>query len=804
MTVIALVVAIVGYLFWSKEEATNSTQHQNMILKLLPFPMIIAADGSKDESPLNILLHKSNKKINFLDGKLEFDNIPPLGKKMTFDNVSIHFSYDEKENKVKFYGGMLDTIHSKISGEYYLDDQQKIVYNLNFISDLCNFILSGNYDYLNAQQGNLSGSFSLNMQDMIKLADYASVHSLQKIGLNTNQNLALSINGDYRIDESSLKIDNASLKSAWLDSAFDLDFKNEAQLEFSSAIKVNILDLDGVVFDYDIAKIYNNILRIKLSNLVNDLLLSYNQNSSFTTSLEIARIKYHNDQISNFLATITSDNNVIKVSNLDFILPGNNQLSSSGTLTTNKIRPIYNGNFAIDCKNFDRLMSYLFPQNNMLELKGNTAFVANGNIQISPSLNLINNVSIVTKQGSITGDLVDTNYRSHDIIHTNLNLNNLTIDLSEILKQNPFTDLVKKSNQEDFTDRVMRLKTLESVHDVDVKCSNVIFNNNQVQYANAEFIVGTNKLELNGIKVKTDNLKFDGKVNVDTSGVTPFLNIGLEGDTFDPKFVKYLTYVKQDLSRDENSDSNSTIDNTLKVFRFDKFIGYIQLNFKNLRNKYFSATDFNFFASLKDNLMVIEKMNARLFDGDFALTGNVGFVPPSTNVSFRLNKAAASKFVNNLFQNDNFIGDVDMEGNLYGFGLTGQDIEKQLSGKIKVASENLIIDHFNINSFIASYGKSVYSSKGKKIGLQNGSTTLNNLAGEIVVSNGIFESDKVEFETNEAVNGMTSFVFDLPTKKMNSITSFAYIDPEGKIDGFNISLLGPINNLKMQLGSGGQ
>lgn len=772
-------------------------------IKLLPFPILINEDGSKNDSPLELLLHKIKEPIVILDGNVEFSNIPPFGSLLSYKKASMHFAYDEKENKVKFSGKINNAQNSNVSGDYFLGDNNNIVYNLNISSDFTNVILNGTYNYQSSNEETLVGNFAFSTADFIKFLDYSLEHSLQKLGINTNQTQTIAINGDYSLQEASVKISNCSIKSELVDGSLDLDFNNEQKPGFNAVMNINNLDLDKMIHFYDLAKLDQHVIKLYLSNFFNQLLTTYTANDQFATKIQVSNINYKNDHIKNGSFEAKSTNSGFAIPSLNFTLPGEANFSSAGKAITNGIRPEYQGKISLKTKDLKHAMHFVLDGDELIELQDNIYIDAIADLRLTPIYTEFTNVTINNAQGAVTGKFNLADYGRQKVLHSDINVSNQTISFEKLLKQNPFSNLVKKSNQSDFTDRVMQLKSLESVHDIDINLNNVVLNNNLLQNASAEFLLRPSSMQLTGIKAKANNLKFNGDITVDTHGITPFIEVNLQGDNFDPNFIKYLTYEKtEDLAETKAGSSAQPQSKNLSLFRFDKFAGYIQLNFKKLQNSIFSATDFSFYSSLKDGVMNIEKCEVAAYEGNVSVLGNIVFMPPTLNLSYTLQNLNAKSFAQNIFGTDIVSGDLTISGTAYTSGLTPDDIEKQLNGEFTVTSNNIIVDHFNIESFTAVHGTPHDSATNKQLGLTKGSTHFRVIDGKIKVNQGLFSTEKLDFETSANVNGATNFNYFFPTNEMNSITSLAYVNSEGKIDGFNVAITGPLNDLKMQLGSG--
>lgn len=776
--------------------------HSQVSLKLLPFPLIISNDGSKNDALLDLLLNKGSKIISINDGRLEFDNLPPFGKKASFDGVFLTFSYDHQNNKVKFSGTFHNAINTEISGDYSLNDKNNIIYNLNFSSDFFKLILSGNYQTLENQDGALGGSFSFSANNSIKLLDFISGSTYRDLGMTIDNDDHLAINGDYEYEENKLHISNAALKSSIVDAVINLDYTSGSNDSLALDTKINYLDLDNLIASYNILKINNNVLKAYFAEHLTNMLEHYNgSDSKFTSKFDVAKIALNGASINFANAKIDSSQNGFVVSKLNFTLPGDSEFTTNGIITANNYRPQFLGKINLISKDLKSALNFVHSGSKSFDLQENIPVTASAQMLITPVLNAFYNLQFTNGNGSIGGDWLHSSYGIQKITHSDINFDGFDFNMQALLKTNPLEDLIKKSNQPGFVGEIMKLKSIESVYDSDIMLKNVMLNNNNLNTASCELVVGPEVVELNGIKVRSNALKFGGNILLNAHGVDPFLDISLKGDVFDPGFIKYLTYTEPStngaLQPTTGSDKES-----LSLFRFDKFIGYIQLNFNALQNKYFTANDFNFFASLKDRTAQIEKCNANVFGGNLKLSGNISFAPFSSNFAYSLADADANKIATKIFNNSNFSGAVSIVGSVNTGGDMLSEIENQLTGAMKVQSANLIVDSFNIDSFIAMYGKSQHSAIGKKTNLKLGTTTFTGINGDIVINNGLFSSDKINFETASNINGASSFNFLLSSRQMSSISSFAYVDPEGKIDGFNISLNGPIDRLKLQLGTG--
>jgi hypothetical protein len=803
--VIILILLGIGYLGYvyikDSAEYDSHSSDTKVSLQLLPFPLIIANDGSKNDSLLELLLNKDKKTISIHNGNLEFVDVVPFGSKVFFEGVSLHFAYDHQENKVKFSGNIRNKINTAVSGEYYLNDKNNVVYNLKFDSDLYNILISGNYKFLEDQAGILEGSFSCNFPNIAKFFEIIT----DNVAFNSKNVETLAFNGDYTYQDNKLTINNAVIKSNNIDMLFGLDFNNDSTPTPTLTIDagINHLDFDKII-DPSTSGEALKVIKINFATMIQNMLSQYNSDNVFQAKISGSEIILNGIDIKNFLLEVKSQANNFLVNKLSFSLPGDSNIAASGNISSNKYRPIFTGKASVASKDLKQLTSYIDNNLGVIQLQNNISMSATAQIIVTPILTSLYNINFTGGDGLITGDWFYSNYDLQKIVHSDFSFSNFNIDKKSIINTQILSNLVKKSNQEDFVKQLMKLKSVEVTHDSDLQFNNVSVDSTVLNQLNCEAVLRPNFVELNGIKIKSDLMKFSGDMSIDVSGVKPVIQVDLKGDLFDSNFLKYLSsYTKA-----KDSDSVQPVnlaaerDRKFEIFRFDKFTGYIQLNFAKITNDLFEANNFNFLASIKDGIIKIEKFNANAFNGYLQFLGNISLAPLKANFSYSLTDADVNQLIYSISKNSNFSGNTNIIGNFNSSGDSINELTTKLNGEIKMQSNSLLIDNFNISSLVALYGKSPKSSVGKKTDIRSGNTLFNTASGDIVIKSGVFISDKLSFETDNNISGATGFNFQLSKNILNSITSIAYVDPEGNIDGFNVSLNGPLSNLKLQLGSG--
>lgn len=799
---ILLGMAYLGYVF-TQDRAEDGLHDSNtkVSLQLLPFPLIIANDGSKNDSLLELLLNKDKNIVSIHNGKLEFANVLPFGSKVFFEGVSLDFAYDHQENKVKFSGNISNKINTVISGEYYLNDKNNVVYNLKFDSALYNILISGNYKFLEDQAGILEGSFSCNFPNMAKFFEFAT----DNIAFNSQYVEVLAINGDYIYQDNKFNINNAVVKSKNIDMLFGLDFNNDTNQTFTVDAGINRLDLDKIIDPTTLNKENFKIIKINFANHIQKMLGQYNADNVFHGKISGIEIVLNGVNIKDFQLDVESQANTgFLVNKLNFSLPGDSNIAVSGVIKSNKYRPILTGKADVNSKDLKQLVHYIDDSLDLIQLQDNIPTSASAQIIVTPVLTSLSDISFASGDGSITGAWFYSNYDLQKIVHSDFNFSNFNINKKSVINSQILNNLVTKSNHPDFVEHLMKLKSIQVAHDSDLQFNNVSFDGTILNQLNCEAILRPGFAKLNGIKIKSDLMKFSGDVSVDVSGVRPVIDIALKGDLFDSNFLKYLSsFTEAEVDNSSPPNSLTGIDNRkFEVFRFDKFTGYIQLNFAKITNDLIEANNFNFFASIKDGVIKIEKFNANVFSGYLQGLGNMSLAPLTTNFSYSFADADIGQIAYGIFKSNSFSGNASIIGNLNSSGDSLKELIAKLNGEIKMQSNNLFVDHFNIGSLAAMYGKSSKSSVGKKTDIRSGSTLFNSVSGDIAIKSGVFISDKVSFETDSNISGATSFSFQLAENILNSITSIAYVDPDGNIDGFNVSLNGSLGNLKLQLGSG--
>lgn len=796
---VLLGVAYFGYGLTKGHSERSTVRADNKIsLQLLPFPLIIANDGSKNDSLLELLLNKDKKIITVHDGNLEFANILPLGSKVSFESVSLDFAYDQQENKVKFSGNINDAINTKISGEYYLNDKNNIVYNLKFDSALYNIIISGNYKFVEEQgdSGVLEGSFSCDLTGLNKFFKSTD------LSFNSKAADSFTANGDYVYQDNKFKISNAVVKHDNIDLLFGVDFNNDVSPALAVDFSINHLNFDNLIDLNELSSEDVSKLKMHFSHYIKEVLNQYSESGLFSIKGSGTKILINGADLTNLSVDIASKPETgFLVNKFNFSLFGDSNFASSGVINSNKYRPEFIGNLSVDTKGLNKLVHYFDSTLDILELQDNISISANSQLLITPILISLSELTFKGNDGGvIVGNWFFSNYGLQRVVHSDFNISNFTIGSSSVEKGGILKDLVRRSNEPDFVDHLMKLKLIQIAHDCDLQLNNVLLDEVLFNQLSCEAVLRPNFFELNGIKVKSDTLKFSGDASMNVAGVNPFIGVTLNGDLFSADFMQYVSSFKE--AKADESNQTEKVDASFELFRFDKFTGYFQLNFVKLVSKLVEANNFNFFASIKDGLMNIEKLNADVLGGHFQGLGSMSLDPFKTNFSYSFADFDLSQLGGGQLNNEMVSGNASSVGKFSSSGSSLKELMKNLNGEVKIQSNNLLVNKFNIGSLVAMYGKSQKSDIGKKINIATGSTLFSSIGGDIKIDSGVFVSDKISFETDSNINGATSFNFQLTDYVMNSITSIAYIDQDGNVDGFNVSLNGPLGKLKMQLGSG--
>jgi hypothetical protein len=187
-----------------------------------------------------------------------------------------------------------------------------------------------------------------------------------------------------------------------------------------------------------------------------------------------------------------------------------------------------------------------------------------------------------------------------------------------------------------------------------------------------------------------------------------------------------------------------------------------------------------------------------IFSGYLQSVGNVTLSPFAYNVAFSLNNADVKTVASNLFDSDRFAGILNMTGNIYGKGNTIYEIINQSGGSLTFKVLKFVFKRFNIDAVTNTYG--TYIPDNFDTNLYNGITNFKSIEGKGIIENGLLKITNAEFSTNK-VDGKLNAAYDLLLGNQTSIASLAFIDGAGKVDGFNISFVGPINNSQVKLGT---
>lgn len=800
------------YYFKSFKPALNKTKESASptIVQLMPFPTVVSGeDGKRDASLYELLINKSKKIISISNGRLDFSEFFAK-KNIYFDNLFLHFFYDDKTSKVKFNGHIsADNNPIDIDGEYNLDDKNNILLQMKFHSNIYDLTVNSVYTphSNNIDEGSVKGQFTLDSNDLFKTSDEFR-HLANILGVQFVSNEKAHITGEFTYNDQVFTLKNAELKSTNADLNLTLDSKSGEKYDLISKLHINKMNLDEMIIEKDRKGLGKFVT---LASLIID---EYGKEYDIGGTIVADDVILNKKHLTNLSMSLTCDpNKNVTVKDFTVTIEKNNKLTSSGTLTHNQYRPIYQGDLQFNSSDTKVLLEILGVKNPQAIFADHKA-TFDSKIMMTPILVNLTDIKLHDQTLDAEGDLRLSYYgNKFKAVKANLSINNFDANQETIIHKlvNKY-DLLAKSNDKSFTESILSFRKFNSIYDLSLNLNDFKYNDQVIQQAGADVVLRADALKIQNISVKSPISNFSGKFSVDVNQKKkPYMSLMLSGDKVDGDILLGIllhgtSVNKQLLPKHDESLPNDSSQNTaynlpnypIHLFRFDKFDGYLNLKFNEVNFGKQKFNDFYFDSVMKDNLINVRKFNLNMFDGYLQSVGNVTLSPFAFNVAYSYTGAKLKDIAKSLFNSNRFAGKLNMTGNIYGKGNDLHEIINTMGGSFTFKTNKLLAKNFNANALLNTYG--TYIPKDFDNNISKGETIFKSFSGQSKLENGKLKIKDAEFSTNKT-DGKVNSEINLLNGAQTTVTSFAFVGENNQVDGFNISFVGPINNPKVKLGT---
>ncbi|WP_039457144.1 AsmA family protein [Candidatus Jidaibacter acanthamoebae] len=648
----------------------------------------------------------------------------------------------------------------------------------------------------------LAGNITAKVTDVEKFSQHFSSSQYIKTLLSKEN---LSITGEVEASKKYLNIKKLTINSN--------NIKNiiiNSKTEFYPNIESNInVTADNINLDnFALWENKDTATSVKLQEMVYGL-LSYFNTEIFNTidlffNLKINSLTVNSEFISNLIFDFDSFAGDISLNTFEFKLPGSSGLNLKGIITNNTIRPKFIGDLEFVSNDFPKFLGWLNIDKNNDKLYSFKKFIIKSQAELIPNNFKLVDIKAALDNLLFVGSLSARNGDKEKVsLYTGLRFNKVDGDYFNLDKM--LRDLVTKFYISDYdktgdvysknTDDYKWLRKFSGNVNFDITVDE--FTLNKYKYNNFDFSLGIspNLLALNKIAAKSEFADFDGRINLSLPSFKPTINLNFNFDSLDTKFLNYVLPSQASLRetlvlhfRNQEKESRSTFsdkkeeDAIVSGFNFfsaNNHEGSIELKASKFINDKFNASDVEFLSTLNNGLIIIDKLNAKVFDGQASIRGNVAVLSPVPSVSFSLAlyNVNPGKLMESFTGVNNMSGYLSASGSVSSSGMNMPSLVSNMQGSVELLAKKVGIKGFDVGQLVNIPELATpINDKLKRLDYyaKYGESLFDKVKGRIKINNGIASFEDFTLENNR-VGGAFAAKYDIYNNVINSIVRFSFI-----------------------------
>lgn len=734
----------------------------------------------QDDSDIIINVTKADVDINVLQKTVEITNL-------LFTSI----------NKQIITSGQIDHNKQKIQYSFKTGDEKDI--SLNIDSD--GFALDINLNDFNKEDFTLKdGDFNFKIK---------KVDSILQLMFD-----------NYRPKKDNKPVDKAVQYILNASGDIFMDLNNEITLQ---NIKADSNFIDGLEIDFRLYKVMDNLLEsyiylafdtvnlsyikdviagdLDVNNVFKKLLSASNigQYINLNFNLKLQKLLLNNGQINNiFLSTYHILNRVI-IDRFDMTLPGESLVSFNGFIAGNAIRRQINGSLKLTTDDDITLLDwYNRDKTDDSLVKQKLSF--NSRVFAMENLLKINRYTLTRGKEILlgTGSFYDIPYEAPVKI---IVVDGTNIDLDTVGVRNKWDLYLKKlynadsdkSGEEYFklTNANHWLRSIDKHFYLSLKLQDTIFRDQIIPKISTMLEILPGELDVKNLTINSE--KIDGTVQFKfiLPVLRPNIISNINFKTFDLKYAMDLFLPKFD-------DIENTV-NKINFLSANNYDAVLKLQIDNLIiDEKMNPQLVNGELDLRFGSLRIPRLQYSLWNGQFDISAaiNLTTTKPTFDCGFSIYNIDPQEFFYRLTDTNKITGYMSFAGNIQGNLIQIDDFQR-INGNIDFLGAQIIWQGFNIDKIIEIVdGQYTADTKAQSVEYytSNGSTTFDLLKGQIGINHGLINIDNASI-SDKRLAGLFSMNFDLPSKSIESMSSFAFI-PSGftKTLTINFKTSGNIKN----------
>ncbi len=476
-------------------------------------------------------------------------------------------------------------------------------------------------------------------------------------------------------------------------------------------------------------------------------------------------ILYNKIKIPTFVSNNKISNGKLLVKEAKLDLPGSARFVIDGVLSSNSVRPNFDGYVKLQGDNFNDIASLvgLEYKNSYFDLP----FDFRSDVFVLPYGLMFKHFEASLSDSAINGQLTISDF-FHKKVRGFVNFEKMNFDL--------------------FLGSFNRMSILKDI----IPSLNIRVSVDNSNYLNIPINHAYFELDYDDDYYNFEKFEFLSN-NSDLSGSFLLIN-----DTVDSQFEFDLlskNFSFTDLPINNNfvnigSDENKKINvNTIKwskkFFDFPQVMakGYVNIHCDSLETQSgIKAKNFNFLGDFSDGLLSISDLSMNVAEGDFSMLGNLGLESESSvSMSVSGHNLNIGSFLPQLIDVRNIDGVLSFAGKFKSDGRNPYELISNLNGEMKMLAKNVNVNGLNIDETIDSFFKINSKAdlvKKVRVDMFEGSTILDDLEGSTNFKNGV-AATSMRFVTKRS-SGVLSSNLSLRDFSTNSVMRLFFVPPSYK------------------------
>ncbi|MBL0319414.1 MAG: AsmA family protein [Alphaproteobacteria bacterium] len=608
--------------------------------------------------------------------------------------------------------------------------------------------------------------------------------------------IPFNVAADIAASHNSVDFTNVVIHSDAMNGkgSFKADWKRlintETDLQFDN------LDLDQLLGD-----------TIDYKRWLKGLMVSLPRELKGLIDISIKEVTLHKDKVTDLGFQADIVNGEIGVFPLTFTLPGNNNVSITGMISRNEVRPEFAGSAEVKGKSFTEFLDFMGIMPEWLPENVYKDFDARTDIRFIPHYLKLSNMAVNVGGGTIAG-VVSIKHGNRINVLTDLEFQKFNLD-NVALQARAASWIKSVGEQMVFEAEPAYVKELQHFpvnNDNHIVIRDAVWNGENVKQLETDIALSPGMIRVGQFDLLSDktDIGFEGHLN--TIGVNHQFNFTMEGKKFDwssfymqtPETPEEILHKKAFLPYTERWSSKQ-----LMMGGLAKLAG--QAKFKVDEVDIDAAKITNFESELAfSNGLQVKSFKGDTNNGKFSAVTYVQWMnrPMYLSGVLVLQAMDTSPLFGWLFYYPQLKGSLTMSSAYKSQGASVYDVIANLTGNLVFAFRNGAVDGLALTDIVQTLPtigtlKDLESLKQKV--MNSGSTTINAIDGKAAISQGVIEFKDLKINMLPYLSGVAACVFDVRQWMVNILSQYSFITDDQKLLKIIVKSKGLINALQTQL-----